>query len=71
MRKLVLIIICLIVEWGVKAQSVSYQRAKSYADSGNYVKAIHLMKIVAEREKNTEYYIDDIATIAKYYSYTG
>lgn len=71
MRKLVLIIICLIVEWGVKAQSVSYQQAKSYADSGNYVKAIHLMKIVAEREKNTEYYIDDIATIAKYYSYTG
>lgn len=71
MGKFILIIIYLNVVMGIKAQSVLYQQAKSYADSGNYIEAIKLMKIVAKQEQDTEYYIDDIATIARCYSYTN
>lgn len=71
MKKCFLIILYIVIVFGVKAQSVSYQQAKSYADSGNYIEAIRVMKIVAEKERNSEYYIDDITTIARYYSYTN
>ena len=47
------------------------QLAQSYEKSGNYSEAIRIMKIVAEQEKDTDYYIDDIATIAGYYSKTN
>lgn len=47
------------------------QLSRFYEKSGNYLEAIRLMKIVAEQEKDTEYYIDDIATIAYYYSVTS
>lgn len=51
------------------SQSAFYQLAKSYADSGDYTEAIRLMKKCAEIDINSEYYIDDIATISRYYSY--
>lgn len=69
MKKFFLIMICIAIVFEVKAQSVTYQQAQSYADSGDYIEAIRLMKIVAERERSTEYYIDDIAAIARYYSF--
>lgn len=52
------------------AQYALYQLANSYADSGNYQEAIRIMKNVAEQERETEYYIEDIASIARFYSYT-
>lgn len=51
------------------SQSAFYQLAKSYADSGDYPEAIRLMKLCAEIDKSSDYYIDDIATISRYYSY--
>lgn len=71
MKKFIFILIHSIITLSAKAQSVSFQQAQSYADSGNYIEAIKLMKIVAERERNTEYYMDDIAAIARYYSHTN
>ena len=51
------------------AQTVSYEQAVSYADAGNYHEAIRIMKIVAQQEKYTESYLEDIASISLYYSY--
>lgn len=51
------------------SQNAFYQLAKSYADSGDYPEAIRLMKLCAEIDKGSDYYIDDIATISRYYSY--
>lgn len=48
-----------------------FKQAHFYAESGNYKEAIRLMKLLAEQEKNTDYYIEDIATIAGYYSKTN
>ena len=52
------------------AQYALYQLANSCADRGNYQEAIRIMKDVANQEIETEYYIDDIASIAEFYSYT-
>lgn len=52
-------------------QSAFYQLAKSYADSGNYSEAIRLMKQCADMERHSDFYIDDIALIARYYSFTN
>lgn len=53
------------------SQSAFYQLAKSYADSGNYSEAIRLMKQCADMERHSDFYIDDIALIARYYSFTN
>lgn len=60
----------ILVPFVLVGQDNYYQLARSYAESGNYQEAIRLMKLLAEQEKDTEYYIDDIATIAGYYSKT-
>lgn len=52
----------------VAQSNAFYELAKSYEESGNYYEAARLMKIVAESEKDTEFYINDIANIATYYS---
>lgn len=51
------------------SQNAFYQLAKSYADSGDYPEAIRLMKLCAEIDKDSDYYVDDIATISRYYSF--
>lgn len=70
MKKVVLILLCLISIVSTEGQTVSYQQAESYFKKRNYTEAIRIMKMLAEQEKNTEYYIDDIASIARYYSHT-
>lgn len=55
----------------LNAQTISYEAAKSYADRGDYMEAIHIMKQLSVQEYGTEYYIDDIAMVARYYSQTS
>lgn len=70
MKKIIQILSWLIISVNMVAQTVSYEQATSYAEKGNYQEAIRIMKILAEKEKQTQYYIDDIASIAWYYSHT-
>lgn len=70
MKRIIQILSWLILSANVVAQTVSYEQAALYAERGNYQEAIRIMKKLAEQEKKTEYYIDDIASIARYYSHT-
>lgn len=70
LKRVLVILLISITAVVAKAQYALYQLANSYADSGNYQEAIRIMKDVAEQEKETEYYIEVIASIASFYSYT-
>ena len=70
MKRIIQILSWLILSVSVVAQTVSYEQAALYVERGNYQGAIRIMKMLAEQEKDTEYYIDDIASIARYYSHT-
>lgn len=52
-------------------QEPLWKLASSYEQSGNYLEAIRLKKIMANEDKGTEWYLDDIAGIARCYSYTN
>lgn len=52
-------------------QEPLWQIASNYENAGNYIEAIRLKKQMAKEDYGTEWYIDDIAGIARCYSYTG
>lgn len=71
MKKTVTILIMSVVCLLANAQTALYNLAKSHADKGNYFEAIRIMKDVAKNEFGTEYFVDDIACLARYYSQTN
>ena len=54
----------------VYSQEPLWKQASNYEKAGNYQEAIRLKKIMASEDKGTEWFIDDIAGIARCYSYT-
>lgn len=65
-----IIIICsfLLGGNGVYCQEPLWKLASNYEKAGNYQEAIRLKKIMAEEEKDTEWFIEDIAGITRCYS---
>lgn len=74
MRKLIsILLLCLNISIGPKAfcQEPLWQIAANYENAGNYIEAIRLKKQMAKEDYGTEWYINDIAGIARCYSYIG
>ena len=55
----------------VYSQEPLWKRASDYEKAGNYSEAIRLKKQMAKEDAGTEWFIDDIAGIARCYSYTS
>lgn len=53
------------------SQEPLWKVASDYENAGNYSEAIRLKKQMAKEDYGTEWYIDDIAGIARCYSYTS
>ncbi len=72
MNKIFLIIAVIFVlnYMEVYSQEPLWKKASNYEKAGNYQEAIRLKKIMASEDKGTEWFIDDIAGIARCYSYT-
>ena len=55
----------------VYSQDPLWKIASDYEKAGKYSDAIRLKKQMAKEDYETEWYIDDIAGIARCYSYTS
>lgn len=53
------------------SQEPLWKLASDYEKAGNYLEAIRLKKQMAKEDAGTEWFIDDIAGIARCYSYTS
>lgn len=60
-----------IMSLDVLCQEPLWKVAYNYEQNGNYSEAIFLKKQLAKEDYGTEWYIDDIAGIARCYSYTS
>lgn len=74
MNKLILCLLFTILSFSgsfdVFCQEPLWKVAADYEKAGNYFEAIRLKKQMAKEDYGTEWYIDDIAGIARCYSYT-
>lgn len=75
MNKLILCLLFTILSFSgsfdVFCQEPLWKVAADYEKAGNYFEAIRLKKQMAKEDYGTEWYIDDIAGIARCYSYTN
>ena len=75
MNKLILCLLLTILSFSgsfdVFCQEPLWKVAADYEKAGNYFEAIRLKKQMAKEDYGTEWYIDDIAGIARCYSYTN
>lgn len=75
MNKLILCLLFTILSFSgsfdVSCQEPLWKVAADYEKAGNYFEAIRLKKQMAKEDYGTEWYIDDIAGIARCYSYTN
>lgn len=75
MNKLILCLLFTILSFSgsfdVFCQEPLWKVAADYEKAGNYFEAIRLKKQLAKEDYGTEWYIDDIAGIARCYSYTN
>lgn len=75
MNKLILCLLFTILSFSgsfdVFCQEPLWKLAADYEKAGNYFEAIRLKKQMAKEDYGTEWYIDDIAGIARCYSYTN
>ncbi len=55
----------------VYCQETLWKLASHHEKAGNYYEAIRLKKIMANEDKGTEWFLEDIAGIARCYSYTN
>ena len=65
-----IIVVFLLMGFNAYCQDPTWKIAADFEKIGNYTEAIRLKKQMAKEDYGTEWYIDDIAGIARYYSYT-
>lgn len=68
---ILIVLMFFIMNFKVHGQEPLWKVAYNYEQNGNYSEAILLMKQLAKEDYGTERYIDDIAGIARCYSYTS
>lgn len=68
---ILIVLMFFIMNFNVHGQEPLWKVAYNYEQNGNYSEAILLKKQLAKEDYGTEWYIDDIAGIARCYSYTS
>ena len=68
---ILIVLMVFIMNFNVHGQEPLWKVAYNYEQNGNYSEAILLKKQLAKEDYGTEWFIDDIAGIARCYSYTS